>query len=244
MERTWKRGDVGPDGRRFWQYYREDREMWLSEDAYRKKAAKTSEYARRYREQNAATRKAYRALPHVREKERASWKRWAANNGDHLAAKYKKRYFQDPEKTKAYVMEWRRRNPEAFKRYQAISIARRRAVPRGLIMDRVRARIKRSELLVPCRDSMTDGVQFLSWCLTRFGMDVERDNLWIDHLVPIKEYVDGSRAERPPEEANAPENLQWLTKGANLKKGSRMPTDEEIRVHLGIVHEWRKSFSC
>lgn len=255
MERVWKRGDAGPDGRLFWKRAKTYAGgiRWVSEHEFERLKQKTLEQGRAHvaKDPERRTRvvKAWKeANP---EKVKADWATWYAKNSAEVRRKQVERNRANPEYGRRYAKEWRRNNPEKAVAQVVLYKARARASKPGfVVMERLRGRIrvalrraaKVKGSLKPSRAADSISVAFLLWLAERKGID--RGALvvhQIDHLYPVAWWLEN----RSPEEfhlVNSPENVRWLHEIDNAAKGAALPSSEEVAEHLLLVEEWRNSF--
>jgi hypothetical protein len=97
-EKKWKLGDIGPDGRVFWQYGKsfKNGEWWIDADRFQQLREKVSENRRRYYQQNRekATETSLRYHQENREKATERMRRYQQENREKLAEN-RRRYQQE-----------------------------------------------------------------------------------------------------------------------------------------------------
>jgi len=208
---VYRHGDVGPDGRRFWCYRSDCKngEHWMTEERFALR--KQKERKRLARPDNREKQRLRSKLPEVRERSRlAQLRRRATPEGKKKSAEYvMARFRRDP----IFASEVRMRNRlrDAFRR----------------------ANIRNGASSTKLRDS----AKFLLWCAGRMGFDPsKRNGFHIDHLIPLSRW---DTQQNVSYEADAPENIRWLSADANLQKKDKMPTAEELQAHLLLVAQWR-----
>jgi len=252
MERIWKRGDIGPDGRRFWKRAKTYAGgiRWVSEQEFEALKQKTLEqgraHAARDPERRARVVKAWKeANP---EKVKAGWTKWYAENAEMVRENRRSRALANPENEREIARRWRRRNPKKVVAQVRLYRARAKAKgPEFEMLERLRGRIRTAFGRVlpnsekPSRAKDRVSVGFLVWLAKKKGIEDDLRGMQIDHILPVWWW----RAHKTSEEfknINAPENVRWLTSFENASKAGRLPSDEEINNHLALVAEWRNSF--
>lgn len=216
--RKWRRGDVGPDGRVFWEKHKAfpSGEYWVDAQDYprmleAKRASKRAFYLR-HREKILEKDKQRRKAVGMTAEQKAARKAYRDANAKRLRQREK---------------EWRKKATAERPELRVFSTMRTR------LKIAVKAAVGEGAT-ISSRAQDRESVSFLMWLAARMGVDVSDGSVWhIDHLVPISKCPDLSKA-------NAPENVRWLPATANTARKDADPTPEEATEHLKLVEEWRK----
>ena len=216
--RKWRRGDVGPDGRIFWNYCKASKSgaVWKTPEAFQAslayKAANRDEQNRKQRERSKR--------PETRERYRRKVSLWRARN---------KARFDNTSRA------WREADPSRARRYRMTAHARKRADPAKWAIHKLRARLQKAVRSKYVRSVERDSAAFLLWLAVKVGADPQNGDAWhIDHPVPLARWTEDLG------HPNAPENVRWLRASENLEKRASLPTPEEVAAHLALVEEWKK----
>jgi 5-methylcytosine-specific restriction endonuclease McrA len=226
QSRKWRRGDVGPDGRIFWAWAKAspNGQYWASPETFARLLAKS----------RAATKTVNEA---DRKNGWARIRRWREANPAKVKATVAKSMTPEArEKARKNTREWRSRNPDKCRQYGQRAYEKIKQRPERLVMRMLRIRlngaVRRGRVAHYSRAADRDGVKFLLWAASRMGVEIGTGAWHVDHLVPLAKFGRGN--------ANAPENVRWLTAAQNLAKGASLPTSEEVDAHLALVAEWKK----
>lgn len=217
--RKWKRGEVGPDGRVFWEKNKAfpSGEYWVAAEDYprmveAKRASKKAFYER-HREKILA----YSKIRHAKVCTTAAHKAERKKYRDANAARMRKR-------------------EAAWRKKAVLECPELRIV--CAIRGRIKAAVSReanSGHRISSRAQDKEAARFLVWLAARQGVDPRDGRTWhVDHLIPISKCEDLSKA-------NQPENVRWLRAEVNTGRRDADATPEEIAEHQMLVQEWRNS---
>lgn len=233
MERVWKRGDVGPDGRKFW-----GGSKWVSLEKFSELDVATKKRSAEYRAKTVEKRREYSKSLRVKIPGllRERLREWRRKNPEKHRQQNLKAAAKQKLKGKAFWSAMRK-TPEYKARYKSWRLR-----PENAVLIRIRARFKRSfsasfRGVLSSRSADFDAVEFLLWSAERRGIDPRKGYEWhIDHVKPASAFAAGE------EGINAPENLRWVPALENLVKNARLPTPGEVEDARAHAQEWRNIF--
>lgn len=197
---------------------------------------------REYAKNNPEPRRKWRK--NNQEKHNLIIKNWHKANVERTRLKRKERYGVKSEEINKTAREWRKRNPEKVKKYRKTAYLKIKSDEGKWIGMRIRSRlrsaVKDSLFYRNCQDK--DAVEFLRWSAKERGFDPLCQGYDIDHIIPVSKW-DLSIAVNQ-KLVNSPENVRWMSRSDNLKKGTKSASETEIREHAEMVSKWRQEFNA
>lgn len=161
---------------------------------------------------------------------------------------------ENPEEAIALDRRYREKHGDKLKAYHARKQSEYRRDGRFsdtyVITSRLRSRLKMAvKAAAPGHKLAARGAadyeaaHFLVWLANRMGIGpYPNGNKWhIDHIIPCDSF--DITSEEDMKKLQSPENLRWLTRSENCRKGKSLPTPEELSAHLLLVSQWRSQWS-
>jgi len=141
---------------------------------------------------------------------------------------------------KALIL-FKERNPERYRQILRRSAEKRKLRPLDRIASVMRGSLRcavRRQGNGNYRGKYKDAVLFLKWLYVKMGIELSDKAYEIDHIKPLSSLDLFSESGRLA--ANSPYNVRLVTRGENLRKTNKMPTEEEILNHSNLVQQWIK----